>query len=325
MRIAIEGCCHGALDKIYQEIMAQGGADLLLICGDFQSVRNLHDLTTMSVPDKYKKMGNFYQYYSGKKKAPIPTIFIGGNHEASNYLHELFYGGWVCPNIYYLGHAGVVTFAGLRIGGMSGIYVPQTYENGYFEQQPLQGGDVKTSYRIRKSAFHKLSLLRKPVDIMMSHDWPRGITRFGDLPGLLKIKGFLRNEIAANTLGSAPAEQLLNRLKPKYWFSAHLHVRFEALVSHSTQRNPDQIDIQDSSEEEEGPGEVPNANTATRFLSLDKCLPNRKFLEILDIQSTGIHRIQMDREWIAILRAMEKYQSFDRLPVAVPDEDTLFK
>ena len=43
------------------------------------------------------------RYYSGEKKAPILTIFIGGNHEASNYLQELPYGGWVAPNIYYLG------------------------------------------------------------------------------------------------------------------------------------------------------------------------------------------------------------------------------
>lgn len=31
------------------------------------------------------------------------TVFIGGNHEASNHLQELPYGGWVAPNIYYLG------------------------------------------------------------------------------------------------------------------------------------------------------------------------------------------------------------------------------
>ena len=47
-----------------------------------------------------------FQYYSGEKKAPVLTIFIGGNHEASNYLQELPYGGWVAPNIYYLGYAG---------------------------------------------------------------------------------------------------------------------------------------------------------------------------------------------------------------------------
>jgi hypothetical protein len=32
---------------------------------------------------------------------------VGGNHEASNYLQELPYGGWVAPNIYYLGYAGL--------------------------------------------------------------------------------------------------------------------------------------------------------------------------------------------------------------------------
>ena len=47
---------------------------------------------------------------------------VGGNHEASNYLWELYYGGWVAPKIYYLGHAGVVNFGGIRIAGLSGIY-----------------------------------------------------------------------------------------------------------------------------------------------------------------------------------------------------------
>lgn len=44
-----------------------------------------------------------FRYYSGEKKAPILTVFIGGNHEASNHMQELPYGGWVAPNIYYLG------------------------------------------------------------------------------------------------------------------------------------------------------------------------------------------------------------------------------
>jgi len=43
----------------------------------------------MAVPMKYRFMQSFYKYYSGEKKAPIFTIFIGGNHEASNYLWEL--------------------------------------------------------------------------------------------------------------------------------------------------------------------------------------------------------------------------------------------
>jgi len=45
----------------------------------------------------------YFRYYSGEKIAPVLTIFVGGNHEASNYLQELPYGGWVAPKIYYMG------------------------------------------------------------------------------------------------------------------------------------------------------------------------------------------------------------------------------
>ena len=30
-----------------------------------------------------------FQYYTGERVAPVLTIFIGGNHEASNHLWEL--------------------------------------------------------------------------------------------------------------------------------------------------------------------------------------------------------------------------------------------
>jgi lariat debranching enzyme len=33
----------------------------LLICGDFQAIRNLADLQCMSVPNKYKTLGGFYR------------------------------------------------------------------------------------------------------------------------------------------------------------------------------------------------------------------------------------------------------------------------
>ena len=41
MKIAVEGCCHGELDKIYEtleyiESQHNIKVDLLLICGDFQ-------------------------------------------------------------------------------------------------------------------------------------------------------------------------------------------------------------------------------------------------------------------------------------------------
>ena len=63
------------------------------------------DLSTMACPPKYRSMQSFYKYYSGEKAAPVLTIVVGGNHEASNHMWELYYGGWLAPNIYYLGCA----------------------------------------------------------------------------------------------------------------------------------------------------------------------------------------------------------------------------
>ena len=54
-----------------------------------QAVRNEKDLESLNVPRKYRSMNSFWKYYSGEEVAPFPTIFIGGNHEASNYMWEL--------------------------------------------------------------------------------------------------------------------------------------------------------------------------------------------------------------------------------------------
>ncbi|EGR27941.1 pyridine nucleotide-disulfide oxidoreductase family protein, putative [Ichthyophthirius multifiliis] len=79
---------------------------------------------SMKCPEKYLKIGNFYQYYSGQKKAPYLTIFIGGNHEASNHSRELYFGGWVAPNIYYMGQSNIIILKKgqnqIRLGGISG-------------------------------------------------------------------------------------------------------------------------------------------------------------------------------------------------------------
>ena len=93
--IAVEGCCHGDLDKIYatlehaieqkqlkdqQELALKSvesdddflnaleeykkpSIDLLLVCGDFECIRHADDLNSMSVPDKYKEWKDFHKYF----------------------------------------------------------------------------------------------------------------------------------------------------------------------------------------------------------------------------------------------------------------------
>uniref|UniRef100_A0A2A4J4Y8 Lariat debranching enzyme C-terminal domain-containing protein n=1 Tax=Heliothis virescens TaxID=7102 RepID=A0A2A4J4Y8_HELVI len=285
MKIAVEGCAHGELEKIYECIetmQTREGIkiDLLICCGDFQAVRNHEDLRAMAVPEKYQHMCSFYKYYSGEKRAPILTLFIGGNHEASNYLQELPYGGWVAPNIYYLGRAGVVKFGDLRIGGMSGIYKGQDYLQGHWECLPYTQNSLRTVYHVRSLEVFRLSQLRNKIHVMLSHDWPRGITDYGDTEKLLKWKSFFREDIESNKLGSVPAMQVLRTLKPDYWFAAHLHCQYAALVKHE------------------------DTNTETKFLALDKCLPKRRHLQILDIPSEydGELCLRHDVEWLAILK-----------------------
>jgi lariat debranching enzyme len=217
-------------------------------------------------------------------------------------------------------------------------------------------------------------------DIFLSHDWPAGIEHQGNLNHLLKRKTFLKadidkvrltqqvtgsdtDSISQGQLGSPPLRGLLQTLKPAWWFSAHLHVRYEARVVHvagpppnetvekstvPSGLNPDEIAIDDDEDTElaEPPVEedkmvitdAPNANPVpdgtnnaprpkvnpdeivlddedleveppavppppaavvhtvpsggtsgqeTRFLSLDKCLPRREFLEVSLIDNFG--------------------------------------
>ncbi|XP_072947330.1 uncharacterized protein ldbr [Epargyreus clarus] len=301
MRIAIEGCAHGELEKIYEciETLQDREAiniDLLICCGDFQSVRNQTDLRAMAVPQKYQHMCTFYKYYSGERKAPILTIFIGGNHEASNYLQELPYGGWVAPNIYYMGRAGVVQFGNLRIGGISGIYKGHDYLQGLWESPPYNQGSLRSVYHVRSIDVYRLSQLKEKVHIMLSHDWPRGITNYGDVENLLKRKQFFREDIETNQLGSPPAEKLLHLLKPEYWFAAHLHCQFAALVKHG-----------DGIEE-------------TKFLALDKCLPKRRHLQILKLSEEydGDKLLKHDAEWLAILKNTNHLLSVKNMDCHLP-------
>lgn len=197
MKIAVEGCAHGELDNIYDtirslEVKDNIKIDLLICCGDFQATRNESDLRCMAVPPKYYNMCSFYKYYSGEKTAPVLTIFIGGNHEASNYLQELPYGGWVAPNIYYLGYAGVINVAGIRIGGISGIYKGNDYLKGHFEYAPYDENSKRSVYHIRNLEVFRLKQIAQPLQIFISHDWPTGVWEAGDKDQLLRFKPFFR-------------------------------------------------------------------------------------------------------------------------------------
>lgn len=207
------------------------------------------------------------------------TLFIGGNHEASNYLQELPYGGWVAPNIFYMGYASVVRINGLRIAGLSGIYKSNDLLRGHFESPPYTDSTLRSVYHTRNLEIFRLKQLTGNIDVFLSHDWPAGVTKFGDEESLLRQKPFFHDDIQTNSLGSPPCMELLNIHHPKYWFSAHLHCKFAAVIP-----NDDKTRL-------------------TKFLALDKCLPKRKFLQIVELDGDGTDEIKFeyDLEWLTIL------------------------
>ncbi|KAJ5371364.1 Lariat debranching enzyme [Penicillium cataractarum] len=238
VRVAVVGCAHGGFDEIYTLLKARAEEkgwetiDLVIIGGDFQALRNANDAACISVPAKWKSMGDFYKYYGGEAVAPYLTIFCGGNHEASNYMYELYYGGWAAPNIYYLGAANIVRFGPLRISAMSGIWKGYDFRKPHFERLPYNADDLHSVYHIRELDVRKLLQVRTQVDIGLSHDWPRGIEYSGDHRELFRKKRGFREDSEHGRLGNAAARDVLDRLRPAYWFSAHLHVKFAAALAH---------------------------------------------------------------------------------------------
>lgn len=423
VRLAIEGCGHGTLHAIYAsieqacKIKGWPGVDLLIIGGDFQSVRNAYDLNCVAMPAKYREMCDFHEYYSGAREAPYLTVFVGGNHEASNYLFELYYGGWVAKNIYYMGAASVLRLGPLRIAGLSGIWKAYNYRKPHYERLPYNESDMKSIYHVREVDVRKMQQIRTQVDIGISHDWPRGVEWKGDWKKLFRQKAHLEEDARQGQLGSVAAKLVVDRLKPKWWFSAHLHCKFAGIIDHNeahsnaqgnsshpsaikpanpqpaVSKNEDEIDLDlddevdakpstttpaappvvpvnadeidlelendadgvapvapgqgldgvqvpvrngppqqqpksepaidtaaaraalpaafQSSREDPGPAEIPPGitNRSTQFLALDKCIPNRDFLQLMTIPcendnelSRPLH-LEHDKEWLAITRA----------------------
>uniref|UniRef100_A0A158R4U5 DBR1 domain-containing protein n=1 Tax=Syphacia muris TaxID=451379 RepID=A0A158R4U5_9BILA len=287
------------MNKIYAcaaEIEKREGwkFDLLICTGDYQAVRNSGDLPYMHVPAKYRSLQSFHRYYSGEITAPILTLVIGGNHEASGYMQELPYGGWIAPRIYYLGYASVVSFAGLRIAGLSGIYNGLHYDMGHFERPPFtQPGSIVSTYHVRSIDVFRLKQLEKKedkknssIDIMITHDWPSGITEFGDVNALLEVKPHFAEDIKKCSLGNPATMSLLHQLRPRYWLSSHLHCSFPALVPHEV--DVDKMDTH-----------------FTHFLALDKPIPGRHFMQVLNFDvecETCDLVLKYDPTWLTILK-----------------------
>ena len=304
----------------------------------------------------------------------------------------------------------MVRLGGIRIAGMSGIWKGYNYNKPHYERLPYNQDDIKSIYHVREIDTRKLLQLRTQVDIGISHDWPRAVEKYGNERALYNMKPDFEQESKDGTLGNLAATYVMDRLRPLYWFAAHMHCKFSAtktydevprsqdtpVLGHSAKtnglslengntesasspsivaHNADEIDLDMDDEEtpvpqagpangystnkdaislgddepdtaapvvpssvpldirtqlppafqrptprrQSQPGQPPPPgvrNKTVRFLALDKCLPGRKFLQLLEIQppisadtamssessSRRQPKFEYDPEWLAITR-----------------------
>ncbi|EZG46243.1 putative lariat debranching enzyme [Gregarina niphandrodes] len=248
LRVGLQGCVHGDLSRCYGALGASE-VDCVVWSGDVQCLRSEADFSSLACPDKYKALKDFQAYYQLRKAAPVLTVFVGGNHENSNLLNALPYGGWVAPNIYYMGRSGCVSIRKgaasgrdgaqscggetlLRLAGLSGIFDGRDYNRGYFEKEPFDWNTVRSVYHVREHDLVKLSMLSQ-ADLVLTHDWPADlVTRPEDRSRLLQRKPFFQKDLDAHRLGNPHLHRLL-ALQPAVWAAAHLHVNFSCPYGNS--------------------------------------------------------------------------------------------
>ena len=70
---------------------------------------------------------------------------------------------------------------------------------GYSEQIPYDSNSIRSVYHVREFEVFKLQHYTQRIDIFLSHDWPRGIYKFGDTMQLLQKKPFFAQEVSSIT------------------------------------------------------------------------------------------------------------------------------
>lgn len=176
---------------------------------------------------------------------------------------------------------------------------------GHYEKIPYSDGAIRSIYHLRELEVYRMMHLQHSathLDAFLTHDWPNYVWEHGDVAALLRIKPFFREDIDKGALGSPPGRQILDALMPSFWFSGHLHVKFEAVVPHAAATTSSTADASEAVE-----AAPAAAIKTTRFLALDKVIPGRPYLQFLQIPLTGSstiyddNELHYDPEWLSIV------------------------
>ena len=219
----IHGRFHRVQDWLAELEKALGReADLVFAVGDVEAFINAEDHRRKAA--KRAMPAEFADYAHGRATARHELWFIGGNNEDFETLHPIQQGGDLPGGCRYLGRAGVRQMKGLTVAYLSGILAPKHFE------RPLEPPRTKDTYKqagyFRKPEVVKLVADAKDVDLLLVHEWPKGIVR--------RSRDRSLRAYHMPWIGSPVTREVLERLRPSWMWAGHSHVPYATSVKHSS-------------------------------------------------------------------------------------------
>lgn len=203
----------------------------VLQVGDFEPHRDAADVATMDAPAKYRKVGEFPNFYTGKAMFPWPIWFIGGNHEPYGFLDRCSAGEAIAPNCFYLGRVGAVMLEGVNVVGVSGVYREERFTRGRPDIAQCDRYSNQEYIGFTEAEIERALELRSP-DILLLHDWPCGAINPADAAQFVTCK----YSIDYTTVGNEYARLLVDFLVPQWVLCGHLHVKYRHRIAGNSGR-----------------------------------------------------------------------------------------
>ena len=218
MIICAAGDIHGALDRMYDDVLAfEESLDVR-----FEWVLHVGDFGVWPDPDRcdgatrrHDGAGDFPAWWSERRRAPRRTLFIKGNHEDFVWLdkqpnHE------VLPGLFYLANGRRFELSDgdalITVGGVGGCHGPSNYHR---RSRDLQG------YAKRHYTREDIDSLVAggAVDVLLVHDAPAGVRFDRHRRG----PGFISE--------AAGLDDLVRGVLPRVCFFGHHHARLDSEVA----------------------------------------------------------------------------------------------
>jgi lariat debranching enzyme len=189
---------------------------LVLAVGDVEAFRRADDHRRKTA--KRGMPAEFAEYADGVRRMKRPLYFIGGNNEDFEALHDAPGGFDPAPNVHYLGRAGLRALRGLRVAYLSGIHAPRFFEQPL--KRPTSLDTAKQAGYFRAPEVERVSGYRD-VDILLVHEWPRGIVQRARDEGLSSGR-----PLPSYWIGNPITRRLVDTVRPRWVLCGHSHRGF---------------------------------------------------------------------------------------------------